>query len=106
MIISDLDDYILPSQTCINPFVGTTSPSPSPAAPTAPSEEAVRSKARGASNRPGGAVRLNLGSDLGYEDSREGGRLKSTGVGVIKAKGGANDVKVATVALTDCLACR
>jgi hypothetical protein len=106
MIISDLDDYILPSQTCINPFVGTTSPIPAAAAPTAPSEEVGKSAARGSSHRTGGAVRLNLGSDLGYEDSGEGNVLKSTGVGVIKTKGGANDVKVATVALTDCLACR
>ena len=84
MILSDLDDFILPSQVCVNPLVGTTAPS----APTA-----------------GSAVRIDLDSSdltsLAYETDA----APLPGVGVIRTQA-KDDVKIATISLSDCLACR
>ncbi len=83
MIRTDLDDFILPSQACINPFVGGTSASKD-SAPTS------------------GTIKLDSTiSDLAYELDDNASHKSGT----IKAKT-KDDVKIASVTLTDCLACR
>jgi hypothetical protein len=108
MIISDLDDFILPSQICVNPLVGTTTASDKP------TEEQPTGEKSTSGSSAGGVVRLGLASDLGdlaYEADAApaaaagggefGGR---TGFGAIKTKA-KDDAKVATISLADCLAC-
>lgn len=82
MILSDLDDFILPSQVCINPLVGTST-----------------------SGKPaGGAVRLDLDApDLSLAYEADAAPVQ--GVGIIRTKE-KEDVKIATISLSDCLACR
>lgn len=82
MIINDLDDFILPSQVCVNPLVAT------------------------APGSSGGAVRLDIDapdlSSLAYEADITPNK---PGIGVIKTTA-KDDVKIATISLSDCLACR
>ena len=89
MILNDLDDFIVPSQVCVNPLVGTTTSTSS-----APSQSA------------GGVVRLDLtSSDLSSLAYEADTTPVSGAVGVIKSKA-KDDVKIATISLSDCLACR
>ena len=79
LMIGDLNDFILPAQACINPFVGL------------------------ANSQGGGTVKISADatsdlSQLEYESDKPGAN-------VIKAKTKDN-IKVASISLTDCLACR
>ncbi len=78
-MIGDLNDFILPAQACINPFVGL------------------------ASSQGGNTVKISADvtsdlSQLEYESDKPGANI-------IKAKTKDN-LKVASISLTDCLACR
>ena len=79
MIINDLDDFILPSQVCVNPLVGTNTPS-------------------------GSTVRLDMSTDLSSLEYESDARPVA-GSGVIKTKT-KDEVKIASISLSDCLACR
>lgn len=79
MILNDLNDFILPSQVCVNPLA--------------------------ASGGVGGAVRLDVGTpDLGHL-AYEAEATPAPQIGVIKTKT-KDDVKIASISLSDCLACR
>ena len=90
MILNDLDDFILPSQVCINPLVATANT-------TEGTQDEVG---------VGGVVRLDVSkpdiSSLAYEMDPTPVSVAS---GVIKSKK-KDDVKIATISLSDCLACR
>lgn len=90
MILGDVNDFILPNQACVNPFVGTTNQ-------RMPNEDAT------SHSKQDSVVRLDMAditdlTTLQYESDKPAANI-------IKPKS-KNDIKIASVSLTDCLACR
>ena len=104
VFITNVDDFIAPSQACINPFVLTRNKEPE-----------VESKAP--ANLGGSKVvsRIVLETDFSttdFEAKVHADLLRSKTVisavkpDLIKSKISSNNQKVAAVSLNDCLACR
>lgn len=83
VFLTNLDDFIAPSQACINPLV-------------AAGRKDINSHEKNDSTK------VNLALDLSTSDFDAPPAMPS----VIKSAGGSDNKKVATVSLNDCLACR
>lgn len=82
VFLNNLDDFIVPSQACVNPFVSN---------PSMPSQP------------PSKTGKITLQADLSYSEFE----LPAAQPNLIKTKvGSVSEKKVATVSLNDCLACR
>lgn len=91
VFVNNLDDFIIPSQACVNPLVANKR------------EEALKEeKKQKTSASKSGIAKISLQSD--YSVSEYDVEVKPN---LIKARGeGSVSQKVATVSLNDCLACR
>jgi hypothetical protein len=90
VFVNNLDDFIIPSQACVNPLVANKR------------EEALQEekKQKIVSSKPG-IAKISLQSDFSvseYDMDVKPNLIKTRGEGVSE--------KVATVSLNDCLACR
>jgi hypothetical protein len=91
VFLSNLDDFIAPSQACVNPLV---------AAKLEPKEATTA-----AGSSVGGSARLTLSNDFSRSDFDEAPVRPNLIRGTASSSGDAHR-KVATVSLNDCLACR
>jgi hypothetical protein len=104
VFLNNLDDFIVPSQACVNPFVLGTATHDSPA-PSSASEQSGQVKVNSLSNRSKGKQKVTLGfsDDNDYKTSiipqSEPNLIRQ------KASSTAPQKTVAAVSLTDCLAC-
>ena len=90
MILGDVNDFLLPNQACVNPFVGTTT-------------EKTPNKGTMSESKHSSVIRLGMAditdlTTLEYEPDKPAANIINP-----KSK---NDIKIASVSLTDCLACR
>jgi hypothetical protein len=93
VFVNNLDDFIIPSQACVNPLVASKREE----------AQAQEEKKQKTSNAKAGVAKISLQSDFSvseYDVEVQPNLIKSRG-------GGAGAVeRVATVSLNDCLACR
>jgi hypothetical protein len=87
VFLSNLDDFITPSQACINPLVSSRL------------EEAAT---KDTSTVPGKSARVTLSNDFSVSEFDYGGRTEPD---LIKTKV-VSSRTVASVSVNDCLACR
>lgn len=91
VFVNNLDDFIIPSQACVNPLVANKR------------EEALKEekKQQKTSSSKSGIAKISLQSD--FSVSEYDVDVKPN---LIKTRGEGGSAKVATVSLNDCLACR
>ena len=91
VFVNNLDDFIIPSQACVNPLVASKR------------EEALQEekKQKTAASSKAGIAKISLQSD--FSVSEYDTEVKPN---LIKPSAGRLSEKVATVSLNDCLACR
>lgn len=88
VFVNNLDDFIIPSQSCVNPLVANKR------------EEALKEEKKHTS-KPAGVAKISLQSDLSVSEYDVDVKPN-----LIKSRGDGGAEKVATVSLNDCLACR
>lgn len=94
VFLNNLDDFIIPSQSCVNPFISSRS------------KEDIKSSSDEdlGNNNKSRKLTVLLQNDLSSTKFEFPQPVVEPNL--IKSKSGASNQKVATVSLNDCLACR
>jgi hypothetical protein len=92
VFLNNLDDFIIPSQSCVNPFIASIS------------KEDIKADEDLGTNNKSRKLTLSLQND--FSSTKFELPQPVIEPNLIKSKSGASNQKVATVSLNDCLACR
>ena len=107
VFLNNLDDFIAPSQACVNPFVIARNNNESQSASVAPLPETLASPTHIGSNIKSSApngIKISLQMDHSIAGEFEAPVVRPNLINMKQSSTG--DIKVATVSLNDCLACR